>query len=352
MYLWPSVAVWVLDRVLRVIRLCYCNLHVRIIGRNRVQVTSSRKTYDAAADVVRLEVVPGTPQLQPMPGDYYFLYQPFRLTGWENHPFTVGAFSYQVGSSKTPSVVAGGKTDDSVDVSQLPLLSAAAVEQETQPPIEEEPRESVDARLKLTFWIRPYDGWTYQLREQCLRSENQPVNAKILLEGPYGHHFPLWKYESVLMIVGGTGVASAVPYLQDHVRRSVEGCEGSLTEKTRTRDMELIWTARQGALLRNVACRELKPVLCRSDFQASFYTTGAADAPDDLQDLGCDIQVGRPHLQSLIMSRASDAASAGVQLAILVCGPAGMADEARAATHLAMRQGYRSIRYVEESFAW
>jgi ferric-chelate reductase len=41
-----------------------------------------------------------------------------------------------------------------------------------------------------------------------------------------------------------------------------------------------------------------------------------------------------------------------MKLAILVCGPAGMVDEARAATHLATKQGYQDIKYVEESFTW
>lgn len=309
--------------------------------------------YDAAADVVRLEIIPGSQSLQPMPGDYYFLYQPFRWTGWESHPFTVGAFSYTV-RSKSPSTIVRFKPEDGADVSQLPLLSGAGSEQESRQRSEESLDNIGDPKLKLVFWIRPYDGWTRQLRDQCLLLANQTVDTRILLEGPYGHHFPLWRHESVLMIVGGTGVAAAVPYLQDHLRRSVEEREGSLLgEKTRTRDIELVWTARQAAFLRDVALRELKPVLCRRDFQASFYTTGPSDSsPEDLRGLGCEIQTGRPHIQSLIMSRASDAASAGVRLAILVCGPAGMADEARAATHLAMRQGYRSIQYVEESFAW
>ena len=306
--------------------------------------------YDETADVIRLEVTPGT-RLKFTPGDYYFLYQPCRLKGWENHPFTVGATSYEVGHAQPSSQASRGKPVESWDASQLPLLS------ETQGPnnqetMEEFAREEDTAHLKLIFWIRPYDGWTQQLRQQCLQCKSQSVDATILLEGPYGHNFPLWRYDSVLMIVGGTGIASAVPYLQDHLRRSGEA-QSHINEETRIRDIELVWTSRQSALLRDIASRELAPVLAREDFQASFYTTDAS--VENLRDLnrpGCVIQTGRPHLQSLIMRRACDASAAGVSLVIFVCGPAGMADETRAATHLAMRQGYRSIKYVEESFAW
>ncbi|KAJ5241632.1 uncharacterized protein N7469_003223 [Penicillium citrinum] len=285
-YLWPSVAVWVLDRALRVLRLVYCNIHVGITGRNKIQSTQSRMSYDEDANVIRLEMTPGTKALQPKPGDYYFLYQPLRFVGWENHPFTVGAWSYDSISSTSPPRTSG-------DVSQLPLLSGASIVDESREAFEDTAEKFEESRLKLIFWVRPYDGWTQNLRRECLRSKGQPVKTTILLEGPYGHNVPLWS-------------------------------------------------------------RELRPALGRDDFQASFYTTRpSVETPqNELVGLGFQISTGRPHIQSLIMSRACDASAAGSTLAVLVCGPAGMADEARSATHLAMRQGYRSIKYVEESFTW
>ncbi|KAJ5378417.1 hypothetical protein N7509_011536 [Penicillium cosmopolitanum] len=351
-YLWPSVGVWVLDWDLRIIRLVYCNMHIGITGRNKVQTTRSRMSYDQDADVIRLEVTPGTKMLQPKPGDYYFLYQPLQLVGWENHPFTVGAWSHDHRFDRSLAT-ASGKQNGLLDVSQLPLLPGNPTMEENQDELGETAEKSDDSGLKLIFWIRPYDGWTQKLRRECLRSKGQTVDTTILLEGPYGHNFPLWRYESVLLIVGGTGIASAVPYIQDHIRRSVGGSDIS-EEKTQIRDMELVWTARQTAFLQEVASRELWPALGREDFQASFYATRASEVPlpSELAGLGCGISTGRPHIPSLIMSRACDATAAGSTLAILVCGPAGMADEARAATHLAMRQGYQSIKYVEESFAW
>jgi hypothetical protein len=311
--------------------------------------------YNEATDVVRLEVTPGLPSLRPSPGQYYFLYQPFRLTGWESHPFTIGAWSYEVGDRTFFTSTSTRKYLQSLDVSHVPLLAGGASGQDYQRHSESgslDPNST--PKLKLVFWLRPYDGWTRQLREQCLRSSANTAEPTILLEGPYGDTFPLWRYDSVLIIVGGTGIASAVPYIQDHLRRSIEDRNGNLaSEKTRVRDMELVWTTKQREFIRDVSLRELKPALEREDFRASLYATRDPIAcVEDLSDIGLNIQSGRPHLQSLIMNRACDACSAGFSLAILVCGPSGMADEARAATHLAMRQGYRSIKFVEESFTW
>lgn len=333
-------------------RLVYCNVHIAITGRSQVRATRSRMSYDEDTNVIRLEVTPGTKLLKPRPGDYFFLYQPLRTLGWENHPFTVGAWSYDTGSGTPPLLMNTEERNELRDVSQLPLLSGAPTTDGNEDMLAETEEKIDVSRLKLVFWIRPYDGWTQKLRKDCLRSKSQFVDTTILLEGPYGHNFPLWRYESVLMIIGGTGIASAVPYIQDHIRRSAGG--GEISEKTKIRDIELVWTARQTAFLHDVASRELCPALGRSDFQASFYATGesATLPPNDLAGLGCQISTGRPHIQSLIMSRACDTSAAGSTLVILVCGPAGMADEARAATHLAMRQGHRSIKYVEESFAW
>jgi ferric-chelate reductase len=307
-------------------------------------------TYDEAADVIRLEITPGISGLQVRPGDYYFLYQPFRFTGWENHPFTVGAWSYDVDPLGAP-LNNYGKPWNSLDNAQLPLLSESFPDQESWDARKAQFQGSSTPRL--IFWIRPYDGWTRQLRRQCLRAPNQPVHTTILLEGPYGHSHPLWRYESLLMIVGGTGIAAAVPYLQDHLQRSANHCSSTSEGKSRTRDIELVWTTRQPAFLRELADRELNPMLSRDDFRASFYATGSSDRfRQDLNALGYTVQMGRPDLQSLILTRASEASAAGMKLAILVCGPAGMADEARAATHLATKQGYQDIKYVEESFTW
>ncbi|PYH42285.1 ferric reductase family protein [Aspergillus saccharolyticus JOP 1030-1] len=348
-YLWPAVAIWSADRALRVIRLIYCNVHVRCNAGNSIQYTKSFASYDESADVIRLEVFPGSKLLCPNPGQYYYLYQPFRLTGWESHPFTLGHWFYESDykdASPTPPLT---KEDHALDVTQVPLLSDSASSESTE---EIQLKRHAPRGLKLVFWIRPYDGWTRQLRDQCRCSPTQSTDSTILLEGPYGERFPLWNYESVLLVAGGTGIAAIIPYIHEHLLRTAEDPEQAASQ---IRDLQLVWVARQAAFIRQIAARELAPALIRDDFRASFYATGtqtstASNSVPCMDEL--EIVAGRPNVESVVLAHAHAAQLSESSVAVLVCGPVALADQTRAAVQLALERGYRSIRYVEESFSW
>jgi ferric-chelate reductase len=331
--------IWISDRVLRLIRMVYCNLHVRLGSHSRFQCTECVATYDEAADIIRLELIPAS-GLQPTPGQYYFLYQPFRLTGWENHPFTLGSWSYEDGAPPAPC---SRMKSDCGDVSEIPLLPGTPSSNSEYGSIDTA-ADLPERKLALHFWIRPYDGWTRHLRDQCLQSPTRTIQPNILLEGPYGEQCPLWKYESVLLIAGGTGIAAAVPYIKDHIIRSSTG-------QTSMHDIHLVWAARQSALMLDITGRELKEALRRRDFHASFYVTSESMSQADIVD-GVEYVCGRPDLQTIITAHAEEARLSSSSLLVLVCGPCGMADQARAAVHQAMRRGCRSLRYLEESFDW
>lgn len=305
--------------------------------------------------MIRLEVTPGSSSLRPTAGQYYYLYQPFRHTGWESHPFTLGAWSFDTGltSSLAPSDAA--KRDQTVDVSQIPLLADSSGSESQS--LDE--TSGKNHPLKLIFWIRPFDGWTRSLRQQCKAHPDQSLSTTILLEGPYGDDFPLWNYEYVLFVAGGTGIAAMIPYIQDHLIRSA-AADGNSTQ---VQDMQLVWTTRQAAFIRQLTTGELGPALDRSDFHASFYVTSPGEGHDDLDyrlsdqdedflDKDFEIRMGRPDLRMRILNHAREAQLRDCSALVLVCGPPAMADEARTAVYGAMRQGYRGIRYVEESFSW
>ncbi|KIW12012.1 hypothetical protein PV08_09286 [Exophiala spinifera] len=357
-YLWPMVAVWVFDRSARAVRLVYCNFDPTF-SRGLV-ATKATATYLQDANVIRLEVIPGSNLLQPGPGQHYFIYQPARWKGWENHPFTLGAW-HALNPPNNPDVRSCSTSDDSaikkkdVKIQVLPVNSPMTP---IGPNFANQKRKRIpqDSGNKLIFFVRPYSSWTIRLKEECLRSLSRSVKATALVEGPYGERSPLHMFETVVLIVGGTGLSGALPYLLDHVNRSAFG-------GTKTRHITLVWCAKQAAMIRDVAARELQPVLGRKDVSVHFHATSQYEIPIAMEARNIEkwvhaypqlmISYRRPDIRHAIISvvgQAHAAGSAGGRVAILTCGPAAMADEARSAIHQVLRAGMRNVEYFEETF--
>ncbi|KAL2849922.1 ferric reductase NAD binding domain-containing protein [Aspergillus pseudoustus] len=325
-YLWPMVAIWAFDRTVRFVRIAYCNLNVRF-GKGLLSPTS-RIEYFEDSDLIRVEVF-ASPALSPGPGQHYSLYQPVTLKGWENHPFTLGAYV-------------------------LP--------------------QSQEDRSKLIFYIRPYDGWTRRLRDQCRKGQNGIIQPKLLLEGPYSHTAPLHTFDTVLIIVGGTGIAAAVPYIIDHVSRLAEG-------RTRTLKIKLVWSARTNGIYSRIFCSELSTLLHHETISTRFYCTKATSLPDAKSETtsnsssdavattgsvtekkGVDVSgtpvepmlflTGRPEVHSLVASKANKAKASCGRLAVLTCGPAQIADDCRQTVYKIIKGGFRDIEYYKEAFGW
>lgn len=351
-YLWPVVWIWAIDRLLRIVRLVYCNFQVHGSHEKTIQTTRSTAIYDKASDVIRLVAVPGNSPAFAAPGQYYFLYQPFRFRGWESHPFTLGAWRFAARRKEVQPPLSAKRTN-SANLSEVPLLSESS---------KDTMQGSTDKQQEFIFWIRPYNGWTLSLRNECLRSQDYTTDVTILLEGPYGDQVPLWNYESVLLIAGGTGIASAVPYIQEHLSRSSPTADLSGTHTSRIHNLRLVWSCRQAAFIQNLAENELQTAFTRDEFQASFYTTATPETRNVGDAVHHSVHEGnahplhieprRPNLTSVVLDHAFEASGNGSSAAMLVCGPPGMADEVRAAVHSARRQGCSAVRYVEESFTW
>ena len=182
-YLWPIVIVWALDRGLRLLRLICCNLQVRF-SKKVISRTYTIASYSKESDVIRLDVRTDSFLATPAAGQFYYLYQPTTWQGYENHPFTLGAWSSSsIGSDEAgSSLLRSTGTHDDFD-EEDGAFSASKRQSHGQ---------------TLTFWIRPYDGWTKRLRDSCLASPTHTTSPTIILEGPYGHHCPIATFGSVL----------------------------------------------------------------------------------------------------------------------------------------------------------
>ncbi|KAI5249750.1 putative FRE family ferric-chelate reductase [Aureobasidium subglaciale] len=339
-YLWPIVVVWILDRGLRLLRLVCCNLQVQL-SKNLIRRVHTVASYSKESDVIRLDVQAGSFLARPVAGQFYYLYQPSTWQGYENHPFTLGAWSRK------------GNTSEDVQSSLLQYVNASDIQDEGE-------GQSTLGQLHrpggytLTFWIRPYDGWTKRLRDECLKSCDRQITPTILLEGPYGHHCRISSFDTVLLIAGGTGIASAVPYILEHIALS-----GAL--KTDTTRMHLVWTVRQASFIQEVFSRELRAASQRDDFSSDLFFTRCSEGTTPEDDVSNDgeqdgtspgMQYGRPDISVTIAKAGIKAEVTGTRLAVLVCGPPAMADEARSAVHRSLKRGCHNMEYFEESFGW
>ncbi|KAF9632122.1 putative ferric-chelate reductase protein [Lasiodiplodia theobromae] len=361
-YLWPLVAVWAFDRLLRLLRLLYCNLRASL-DKSVSRAPFATVRYSAATDVIRIHIQSSSLPLKPGPGQYYYLYQPFALKGWENHPFSLGAYSTQqeASSRAQPRI-------DEASSKEMTTTTAAAtgVISSSESSSSLSDAAGADVPNDFVFWVRPHDGWTRRLRDQCLKSTDSEssIEPSLLIEGPYGHSKPLHTFDTVVLIAGGTGIAAAAPYMIDHQAR----CSSTNPSyRTRTTKIKLVWAVKQAAFLRDVCNNELATALQREDTQcALFATSGAAGARGDGGDgedgaeeegamaagEGFEIHHGRPDVAAIVAETAREAMEGGARTAVFVCGPAGMVDETRAAVHAEMKKGCRLISYVEECFGW
>jgi ferric-chelate reductase len=344
--------------------------------------TKASATYSEQGDFIRLELIPGSTLLQPGPGQHYFLYQPMKWKGWENHPFTLAGYE-RIEDTEEAQTEAGMPQLNSPAEKEIPGSSAGSSSGQSIGPALPHGQRTVfhDSRgqQKLTFLVRPFGSWTRRLREECLQSPSGIITPHIFLEGPYGERSPLHTFEHVVFIVGGTGISGALPYMQDHAKRVADDARqraGAAEGKrsTLTRNITFVWSTKQASMIRDVAAQELRPYIGRGDVRVHLYATSRANVrlasmeplppnsgdkefkimpPTDADSSNINIAYGRPDIQGTILGvidEMNDTGAAGGRIAILTCGPAGMADEARAAVHKALKQGKRCVEYIEEAF--
>ncbi|PYI09210.1 hypothetical protein BO78DRAFT_405172 [Aspergillus sclerotiicarbonarius CBS 121057] len=317
-YPWTVVAISTFDRVVRIARIIYCNLHVCFSDRV-ISISSSRINYCEGSDLVTIEIQTASP-IHAKAGQHYFLYQPITLCGWQNHPFALGAY--------------------------LPASRHNYMD------------PSANKKVKLIFYIRPYAGWTQSIRDRCHKA-NETTPTLLVLEGPYGHAAPVHTFDTVLLIAGGTGIAATLPYMLEHVSRA------------KASPIHLIWSARQRSIFSAVFTDELRDFLYSDMLSITFFCTDPSMIPSsqpsptppnqapavtskEIDSPAPNIHFfpGRPDIHETIQQEAKASGESNTSLAVLCSGPPQMADESRYAVYDAMRGGCTDIQYFEEAFTW
>jgi hypothetical protein len=329
-----------------------------------IRTSTSAVSYDKGADVIKITVAPAHSALKLRPGQYYYIYSPLTWNGWGNHLVPLGSYS-------RPRQAVKSRQDSLFSNKDASIMDGAIPWEWDSPPRsrcdwgENETRQTDNQTL--VFWLRPTDAWSKALRDACEKSPGGIVKPRIMIEGPYGRTAHLHNYEHVVFIAGGTGISAVLPYLEEHIHRANSPRMDSVASpKTalRTRQVNLLWTCKTSAFIHNLCAKELRPALSRYDVRAAFFSTSsvhtrsvskgteAVHTATDVLPLSIDVNQGRPDITGAILKAArinDGGGSKAGRLAVFVCGPPSMADEARNAIHLSMKEGCDKIDYFEET---
>lgn len=327
-YIWACVGIWSVDRFLRLLRLIAFNLR----GRH----TAHAKLIPGT-NTLRVTVYPGIKDIGFVPSAHYFLYIPDRLAFWESHPFT--AASWRPAPPDAPPKVhqalrrirqdSGTSTDD-----KGPMRVT------TSPPT------STRARPKLTFLITARKGMTGNLLARIQNSGQHTIEIPCLLEGPYGTLRPIHAFPTILLVAGGVGISTALPYLQEH-----------LLSRTPALRFTLIWTVREVELAVNVLHR-VRGLGGNSGVSIKVYITGAEPGKDEgrVFPQGVRVRYRRPRIIEQVVKAAQER-ERGTAMAVVACGSGAVVDDARrgaveALKTAAGRDGRGEVVYWEEAQGW
>lgn len=294
-WVWATIAVWGLDRIIRVCRIAYCG----------GVLTGDLTLVDREQLIVKAEI-PYSRLWSVYPGSYVYIYFLSGNKFWESHPFTV----YQ-----SPDACKNGN---------------------------------------MTLLLKAKDGLTFDLVTRLV-SAGGKRSMKMMIEGPYGSQHPVGKYDSSIYIAGGIGITATYSYAQRVVANSVSksiiftwivrgdsclewfGDELEyLLADPRVRVNLYITGAKQGVV------EEV------SDLQSKHSPEKLSIASSSNRE-NFNIQHFRPQMSDLLPGYLNDSPGS---TAIVVCGPPVMNDDVRRALCENIEMKKERVDYFEESFSW
>ncbi|KAF5637720.1 ferric-chelate reductase [Fusarium sp. NRRL 52700] len=309
---WVPALIWLLDRVIRGLRIMAFN--------PKFWDTKALITYNEDAHMIRVTVPTSSSLYSIEPGTFYYIMVLNQRNFWESHPFTVATIS------------GSGRCDTETLGERAPLLSSG----EQRPPFEQSQRQ-------MTFLIRPYDSLTSRLREYAEEERPKPAAVRMAIDGPYGKTLPLERFKKVLFIVGGSGIAVPLSYLQKRT-----------TSPSKPSRIEVHWAVRQSAFAVDILHHELSYILGNDRVEINIYLTtgdpGGRTACDDTFYRLVNWRFKRLTVEE-ILDRALESGYEE-RIAVVTSGPAKMADESRSVVAARTVPSLPRIEYFEESFQW
>lgn len=204
-------------------------------------------------------------------------------------------------------------------------------------------------RPKLTFFIKPRRGMTATLANRIREHEEEnkkhgfprgrELEIKCLIEGAYGVSHPLHLFETVVLIAGGVGITTILPYLVDYMERA-----RGLEKRTLTRRLVFLWTAKEEELVENLVAKKFpKGCLTRTDISMQLYVTKNKAGQKKLPG----VKYRRPKIPEIL--KAEQMRVVG-KMAVMSCGPSILVDIVRDAVVRCLDSERKHVEYFEESY--
>jgi predicted ferric reductase len=302
-YLYAVVALWVFDRLARLIRIGYRNIGA---GGTKTLVEA------LPGGACRVTVTMARPW-DFKPGQHAYLYMP-TVSFWQSHPFTV-AWSEE--------------SDNHHDEEKLPVR-----------------RQDIlgAGKTTLSFIIRGRTGFTGALYNRAAAKPDGKMVTRCLVEGPYRGSSRLHSYGTVMLFAGGVGITQAVP----HVRDLVAGFNNGTVA---TRKVVLVWTIQSPEHLEWIRpwMTEVLGMERRREILRVMLFVSRPRSTKEIHSPSSTVQMfpGRPNIDTLLGMEMETQVGT---MAVSVCGPGALSDEVRRAVR--NRQYGGNLDFVEEAFSW
>lgn len=292
-WFWAAIAVWAFDRAARLVRI--------LVGGVRSKAEMQVHGHEFVKFKVNYSGL-----WKPQPGAYAFIYflKPF-FKSWEDHPF-----------SCYPSPVPGEEN-------------------------------------KIVFCMRILNGKTKQMANYLADKPEGRDTVPVLIEGPYGQHFPVENSDSIVLICGGIGFTGAYSYACHY--KNLAG----------SKRISFIWITRFNHNL-SVFAEELDFLAHEDNVDVQLYVTDDV-GPDsnektdtssnnnslEKRSVGSitssNVNYGIPNLSELIPRHIEESSGS---TAFMVCGPPGLNDSVRKTVVDNMDKGKGRVDIYVEAFNW
>ncbi|KAI5851114.1 ferric reductase like transmembrane component-domain-containing protein [Morchella snyderi] len=328
-----TIAIWVLDRVMRIFWILRWNVKMK---GGKVSCNVAEVIPLKGANAVRVSVELVRPW-DFKPGQHAYIYIP-RIGWWQSHPFSIAWASTE---------------QDPRPASRLHRLS--------MPPLPVYHRELVTTQAPKTkttmhFVISKHSGFTKKLYDAAAKANNgndgekgevAPLQVVGMFEGPYGGHHSFDSYGTTIFVAGGVGITHGIGYVKHLLHGYNKGTAA-------TQRIKLVWVVRSVDNIEWVA-DWLEGILqmpnVRQVVEVDVYITQPNEAAHTSSWSGrggvVKLYTGRPDFDIIVEKAVKRQVGA---MAVNVCGGGAVSDAVRAAARKYV--DVSSIDFSEESFSW